>query len=184
MEIITLVILAIGLSMDCFTVSIGAGVTNKNIKGGQVVLISAIFGLSHFLMPLLGWLIGDTLRNYISAFDYWVAFSLLTIIGVKMISDAFKVHKNSSYVIDKALVVIMLAIATSIDAFILGMPLALLNFPLVVSAMVISIFAFMFSVLGFYIGKSFGFVCRHKAGIMGGIILIIIGVKILLENIL
>ncbi len=182
MNTITLGILAAGLSMDCFAVAIGAGFTNKNLKFKQILLFSFIFALFHFVMPLLGWFLGDTFRFYVKAFDFWVAFSLLTLIGLKMITDSFKAHKKTTYTLDKPVIIILLSIATSIDAFIVGLPLALLDFHLLTSALVISLFAFIFSVAGFYLGRKFGCACGSKAGVFGGTILIAIGVKILLEN--
>lgn len=170
--------------MDCLAVAIGAGFSNKSLKISKFFIISVIFGIAHFLMPLFGWIIGDSFKVYIESFDHWVAFSLLFGIGAKMLIESFKNDNVKSISIEKISVIILLAVATSIDALIIGMSLAFLNFNLLVSAAVISFFAFFISFIGFNIGKKFGGYYGSKAEIIGGVILIAIGIKILLEHLL
>jgi len=169
--------------MDCFAVAIGEGFSNRNLKSSRFFIVSLIFGIAHFFMPLFGWLIGDAFKVYIESFDHWIAFLLLVGIGAKMLIESFK-KDIKSISIEKTSVVIMLAVATSIDALIIGMSLAFLNFNLLVSAAVISFFAFFISFLGFNIGKKFGGYYGNKAEIIGGVILIAIGIKILIEHLL
>jgi len=182
--IISVIVIGFGLSMDCFAVSIGIGVSKKNIPFKKILFTSIIFGLFHFIMPLFGWLIGESFKNYFNSLNHWIAFFLLCIIGVKMITDALKDHRSGGYSIDKALLVFALAVATSIDAFIVGMPLALLDFNKFLSLSIISFMAFSFSFAGFYFGKKLGLICGNKAEIIGGLLLIGIGIKILAENFL
>ena len=170
--------------MDCFAVAIGAGFANKNIKLKKYLLVALIFGIAHFIMPLIGWLIGDSFKIYIESIDHWVAFSLLLFIGSKMLYESFKNNNNKSFSMDKISVVLLLTLATSIDALIIGMSLAFLGFHLILSAGVISFFAFLISFIGFIVGKRFGIYFGKKAEIIGGIILIIIGFKILFDHLL
>jgi len=183
MKLLTLFLIATGLAMDCFAVAVGTAFANQNEKIKKFLSVSLIFGLAHFIMPLLGWITGHAFKKYIEAFDHWVAFALLFIIGFKMFVEAFKKGENKSFSIHKTSVIIILSIATSIDALIVGMSLGLLEFRLIFSILIISFFAFAISLTGFIIGKKFGFICGNKAEIIGGIILILIGFKILFEHV-
>ncbi len=182
MKLLTLLLIAVGLAMDCFAVAVGTAFANQNEKMKKFTSVSLIFGLAHFIMPLLGWLIGNAFKKHIESFDHWVAFTLLLFIGVKMLIEAFKKNGNKSFLIDKFSVVILLSIATSIDALIVGMSLNLLDFHLLFSVIVISFFAFAISLIGFVVGKKLGCVCGNKAEILGGLILIFIGFKVLIEH--
>ena len=141
-----------------------------------------MFGVAHFVMPLIGWLIGSTFKIYIEAYDHWIAFGLLIFIGIKMLLESIKKNDAKNFCVEKFSVVFLLTLATSIDALIIGMSLAFLNFHLLISAAVISFSAFIISFLGFNLGRKFGYILGNKAEIIGGIILIVIGVKILFEH--
>lgn len=182
MNFITLLLLALALSMDCFAVAIGTGCSGKDTRMSRFILTAAIFGLAHFIMPLAGWFIGDVFQSHIEKYDHWIAFVLLLIIGVKMIREAFKKDDCKTFSLERPALVLLLAIATSIDALIVGMSLALFGFHLLVSAAIISLTAFVVSVVGFYIGKRFGCWSGNKAELFGGIILILIAVKVLIEH--
>ncbi len=182
MNIAILFLVAIGLSMDCFAVAIGTGFGNQHLKSVTFLKLSVFFGIAHFIMPLLGWLTGMAFKAYIESYDHWVAFILLLIIGVKMLIESGKKTEHKNFSIEKPVVVFLLTIATSIDALIIGLSMALLGFNLIFMVSVISFCAFIISFAGFLIGKKVGCYCGSKAEIVGGIILILIGIKILYEH--
>lgn len=182
MSFLILLLIAIGLSMDCFAVAIGTGFGNKQLKTISFLKISVFFGIAHFVMPLLGWLVGYAFKSHIESYDHWIAFLLLLIIGIKMLIESGKKSEEKSFTIDRPVVILLLTIATSIDALIVGLSLALLGFNLFFSVIIISISAFLISFAGFLIGKRVGCFCGNKAEIIGGIILILIGIKILFEH--
>jgi manganese efflux pump family protein len=182
MDFISLIFLAIGLAMDAFSVSITLGLSLKcNIK--YALIISIFFGCFQALMPVLGWFSGIQLQNIISALAPWIAFLLLFGIGVKMIYEAFHADEEICKVFSlKELLV--LSVATSIDAFAVGVTFAILNTPIITPIIIIGLITFILSFIGVYIGKNIGHLFENKIEILGGIILIAIGFKILLENIL
>jgi len=181
-SIIVLFLLALALSMDCFAVAVAVGFSNKDLKKSKILFISVVFGIAHFVMPLLGWFIGNTFKSYIERFDHWIAFFLLFIIGVKMLANSFKKGEERSFSLNKGVVILLLAIATSIDALIVGLSLALFNYHLLVSASIISVTAFVITFIGFVTGRKFGCYCGKNAELFGAIILILIGFKILFEH--
>jgi len=168
--------------MDCFAVAIATGFSNKQLKLNFFLVIALIFGAAHFIMPLSGWLIGDAFKFYIKSYDHWVAFGLLFIIGTKMLLESTKEKNIKSFTFETTALVLLLTIATSIDALIVGMSLAFLDFNLFISVTIISFCAFIISFIGFIIGKKFGNYFGSKAEIIGGIILIVLGIKILSEH--
>lgn len=176
MDLIFLLIIAVGLSIDVFSVSIGRGFCSKKFKK-KFVIDSLIFGGFHFVMPFIGWLLGHTLRNFISGVDHWIAFFLLSYLGIRMIFDNKNEYNCKSVSED-----ILVGLATSVDAIVIGITLAFLDMPLFVSAFVIGISAFLFSLLGFLIGIKFSKYCGKYAGLIGGIVLISVGIKILIEH--
>lgn len=183
--IIEIFLIGVGLAMDAFAVSICKGLTMQKVKKKDVLIIGLFFGGFQALMPLIGWLLGKGFESYITSFDHWIAFILLAIIGGKMLIDGLKGDDNScgcdAFRLDfKEL--LMLAIATSIDALAIGVTFAFLNYPIVECIAMIGIVTFIISCIGVYIGHIFGSKYEHKAEIAGGIILIIIGLKILLEH--
>ena len=182
MDFISIIFLAIGLAMDAFSVSITRGLTlNCNIKYALIIAVS--FGGFQALMPVLGWYSGIQLQSIISTLAPWIAFLLLLAIGLKMIFESFKTDEDICKVFSfKELLI--LSIATSIDAFAVGVTFAILNTAIITPIIVIGLVTFILSFIGVYIGKNIGHLFENKIEIIGVIILILIGFKILLENIL
>lgn len=188
MDYIELIMIAIGLSMDAFAVSMASAATNNNIKFNKAALIAFSFGFFQFLMPVIGWGIGKAGEHLVSHIDHWIAFFLLSYIGIKMIYD--NLHNdltNSSQSIDNIKKLILLSIATSIDALASGIILpstigASSVQLMIVSTLIIGIITFSLCFIGVYIGKKFGTFFASKSGIIGGVILIAMGIKILIEH--
>ena len=185
---ITLLLLGVGLAMDAFAVSICKGLAMKKAKWQHAAIIGLFFGGFQALMPFIGWLLGSQFEQYITKVDHWIAFGLLGFIGGKMLYEAIKEDgkeeccccKDKEKLDIKELFV--LAIATSIDALAVGITFAFLNYPVDKAVTVIGVTTFIISVAGVYIGNFFGARFKKKAEIAGGIILIGIGMKILLEH--
>lgn len=184
MLILEIFLIGVGLSMDAFAVSICKGLSMKKVKVHYVLLIGLFFGGFQALMPLVGYLLGSQFESYITSIDHWIAFILLGIIGGNMLKDGLSGEDNEEseeFKVDlKEL--FMLAIATSIDALAVGITFAFLNYPIIESISIIGCTTFIISCIGVYIGHIFGTKYEHKAEIAGGIILIGIGLKILLEH--
>ena len=181
MDFITTIIIAIALAMDAFSVSITKGFTIKNIKKQEILWLGLFFGGFQTLMPFLGWIAGIQLQNFISIVAPWVAFILLSLIGVKMIYES--INKNEEDKIGDTFSfkeLTLLAIATSIDAFAVGITFALLNTPILIPLITIGIVSFVLSLIGINIGKKLGSFFGDKFEIIGGIVLILLGIKILL----
>lgn len=184
MTILQLFLLGIGLAMDATAVSICKGLKMKKVDYRYMVLIAGAFGIFQAIMPLAGYYLGSTFSSYITSIDHWIAFILLSIIGGKMLIDGIKAEDDEDegeFKLDlKEL--FLLAIATSIDALAVGITFTFLNYPIVECMSIIGCTTFIISFIGVYIGKVFGSKYEHKAEIAGGIILIVIGLKILLEH--
>lgn len=181
MDFISIIFLAIGLAMDAFSVSITRGLTLKcGIK--YALIIALFFGFFQALMPVLGWLSGIKLQLIVSTIAPWIAFSLLFGIGIKMIYEALNTMEDVCNVFSLKELII-LSLATSIDAFAVGVTFAILNTPIVTPIIIIGLITFIFSLIGVYIGKNVGHLFENKIEIIGGIILIMIGFKIILENV-
>jgi len=182
MQEITIIFISIGLAMDCFAVSLSAGTCEKKIRISDTLRIASAFGGFQAGMAILGWAAGSGFLKYIEKIDHWVAFTLLVFIGGKMIFESFKQdeEKKTDYCSTKALA--LLGIATSIDSLAVGVSLPMLKYPLVFSFVTIGAASFLFSVAGVYLGRRTGEVFGPKAETAGGVILIIIGGKILLEH--
>lgn len=182
MDILSIIFLAIGLAMDAFSVSVTRGLTLKSdVK--QALIIALSFGGFQVLMPVLGWLSGIQLQYLVSTFAPWIAFLLLLGVGIKMIYEALSTDGNVyNHFSFKELLI--LSVATSIDAFAVGVTFAFLNTPILLPIILIGLITFTLSFIGIYIGKNIGHLLGNKMEIVGGVILIIIGFKILLENIL
>jgi len=180
---VTLALIAFSLAMDCFAVSIAGGALNPKAGIGNAIKIAFFFGLFQTLMPLIGWLVGQSFARFISDYDHWVAFFLLLAIGIKMIYESFKDRpEGENRDILKLPTLLLLSVATSIDALVVGITLSLLKTSLILSVLVIGIFAFILSVAGYYIGKMAGNLFKNKVEIVGGLILIGIGIRILVEH--
>lgn len=183
MNVIEIILIALSLSMDAFAVSISKGLTIQSINLKQTLTIALFFGSFQALMPYLGWALGVNSFKYISSFNYWLAFILLFIIGFKMIKEAFECKKEegcfSKFSYKE---IFFLAIATSIDAFASGISFACLNIKILKPILIIGLVTFLFSVLGVKIGKIFSEKYQKISQISGGAILILIGLKIILEH--
>lgn len=186
--VIILFLLGIGLSMDAFAVSICKGLAMRRVTWKQAAIIGLFFGGFQAMMPLLGWLLGSQFERHIKSIDHWIAFILLGIIGGKMLFEVIEgddEEGEENCDSDKPLNIkemFILAIATSIDALAVGITFAFLNYPVGAAAIIIGSTTFAISVAGVYIGNFFGLRFKKKAEIAGGIILIFIGIKILLEH--
>ena len=175
-----LLVIAVGLSMDAFAVSVCKGLCTKRISWKNSLSAGLWFGIFQALMPLLGYYLGSTFHELVEAFDHWIAFGLLLLIGVNMIREAFgQDNENDDF---GAKTMLPLAIATSIDAFAVGVSFALSDVKVVPSVTVIGAITFLFSSAGVLIGHTVGKRFGRAARITGGAILILIGTKILLED--
>ncbi|MGJ7029450.1 MULTISPECIES: manganese efflux pump MntP [Methanothermobacter] len=180
MDILSMVFLGIGLGMDVFSVSVSRGVITHE-SGVNYTLISALsFGIFQAGMPVLGWLSGLEIQAIVSAFAPWIAFLLLLIIGLKMIYESFMLEEDEFEFNYRELFI--LSIATSIDAFAVGVSFALLDLSIWLPVLIIGVLSFIMSIGGSYLGERIGHIFENRTEALGGVILIIIGLKILLEN--
>lgn len=183
MSLIELLFIAMGLSMDAFAVSIGKGLSVCHLRPRHSMSVGLWFGGFQALMPLIGYALGASFASMVSDYDHWIAFVLLGIIGGNMIKEAFsKEEKGDPDFSFKTMLV--MAIATSIDALAIGVSFAFLGVNILTAAIVIGLTTFCFSVAGIRIGNLFGCRYKSKSEFIGGLVLIIIGAKILLEHIL
>lgn len=189
MNFVELLIIAIGLSMDAFAVSIGKGLSLKKIKLSHALKVGLWFGGFQALMPLIGYLLGSTFAEIVSTFDHWVAFVLLSLIGGNMIKESLENDSDNDCDCNKKdkngfglTTMFTLAVATSIDALAIGVTFAFFKVAILPAIITIGITTLVFSVAGLKIGNIFG--CKYKshAELFGGVILILIGLKILIEH--
>ena len=182
MDSISIILIAISLAMDAFAVSIANGMKTTAKKRKNALIMASSFSVFQMLMPIAGWLAGLAMAELVMGVDHWVAFSLLTIIGVKMIYESAKKEKREQ---DSRLhihTLLTLSVATSIDALMVGLSFAFLETAITVPIAAIGIVTFAFSFVGYLFGNVLGKICKNKINAVGGIILILIGVKILLEH--
>ncbi len=189
MSLIELLLLGVGLAMDAFAVSICKGLAMNKVNMKQCFLIALFFGGFQALMPVLGWFLGSTFAEKIKAIDHWIAFILLSYIGIKMISDAIKEWKEETKVeqMDPPLDIkelFLLAIATSIDALAVGVTFSFLDVVIGLAAGIIGVVTFVISGAGVFVGNIFGEKYKSKAQIAGGLILVILGVRILVTHLI
>ena len=187
MSFFEIFMIGVGLSMDAFAVAICKGLNMRKLDKGQMLVIALFFGGFQALMPFLGWLLGKQFESYITSFDHWIAFVLLAFIGGKMIWDVFKGDdKDEAYCRASARLDIkelfVLAIATSIDALAVGISFAFLQVNIGFAITLIGCTTFVLSAAGVFVGHKFGAKYEDKATVVGGVILILIGLKILLEH--
>ena len=180
MDYISIVLVAIALAMDAFSVSITKGFTQKKLTKMQFLWYGIFFGGFQAMMPLIGYLCGSTISTFVSFIAPFIGFILLLIIGLNMIRESLSDDEEEITDTFSFKEVTVLAIATSIDAFAVGLTLALLNTNPLVPSVIIGIVAFLFSMVGIFIGRKLGNIFGDKFQIIGGIILILIGIKILL----
>ena len=182
MSFVEILLIGIGLSMDAFSVSICKGLTTKRFSWKMALTCGIWFGFFQALMPMIGYFLGAQFQQFIEAYDHWIAFGLLVLIGANMIREAlFGKDEDSSASLDFK-TMLLLAIATSIDALAVGVSFACIQVRLWSSVLIIGLTTFLFSIIGVKIGNVFGSKFEKSAGIVGGIILILIGLKILLEH--
>ena len=186
MNIITIIVIALGLAMDAFAVSITTGATYKRSYPNHAFRMAFAFGSFQAIMPIIGWFTGLTLRDYIKDYDHWIAFILLAAIGGKMIYESFKIkHTQQKTETLSPVILLTLAFATSIDALAVGITFSfLLAANLALAVIIIGLITFTLTYAGFYIGKTFGHFFETKIEAIGGTVLIAIGFKILLEHLL
>ena len=185
MSLTELFVIAVGLSMDAFAVAICKGLKMRKLRWGQAGLIALFFGGFQALMPLVGWLLGKQFEQYIVKVDHWIAFVLLAFIGGKMIWEALEKEKDVDEGGERPFdlkELFILAVATSIDALAVGITFAFLKVSIWSSIALIGCTTFLLSGLGVLIGHKFGARYKNKAEFAGGLILVLIGLKILLEH--
>lgn len=182
MKIYEIFLISIGLAMDAFAVSICKGLSMKKINWKSTLIIAIYFGLFQAIMPVFGYLLGSSFSVIVQKLDHWIAFILLTIIGGNMIKESKddEAEKRNDKVDFKTM--ILLAIATSIDALTVGITFAFFEVNIIVSISIIGLITFILSFLGVIIGNKFGDKFQNKAEFTGGVILIFMGLKILLEH--
>ena len=193
MSLLDIILLAVALAMDCLTVSIVSGVIvgeKWREEGGKIIRMAFLFGFFQALMPLLGWLGISHFQSYMEAYDHWIAFGLLAFIGGRMIKESFGPEEEQHFNPRRLRTQLLLAIATSIDALAIGISFACTGYntlsQLTLPLIMIGVVSFLFSLIGYQLGARFGRSIAHrlKPELLGGIILIGIGIKILIEHLL
>jgi manganese efflux pump family protein len=184
MTLLTIFLTGVGLSMDAFAVSISSGITIKRPSLGNAAMIAGFFGGFQALMPLIGWLGGRFLSDFLQGVDHWIAFGILSVIGAKMVYEALRGEKGNVINPLNLAVLASLAVATSIDALAIGISFAFLSIPIVLAAVIIGGVTFAICFAGVLAGDRFGHHLGGKAEIVGGLVLIGIGMKILLEDLM
>ena len=181
MELIAVLLIAVGLAMDAFAVSLCKGFAMKAPTVKQMLIVGLWFGGFQALMPVIGYFLGASFYDLISDYDHWIAFGLLTFIGVNMIREALSeeedVDDDTGY-----RTMVVLAVATSIDALVVGVTMAMDGWDITSSAIMIGVVTFLLAAMGVKLGAVFGDKFGSKSGILGGVILILIGLRILLEH--
>jgi manganese efflux pump family protein len=184
LDLLTIVLIAVGLAMDAFAVSIAKGIVINRDRRKFALLLGGFFGGFQMLMPLIGWLVGLSFEQIIMSVDHWIAFGLLAFIGSKMIYDSTqKVTQQKEEQLGLHTILI-LAVATSIDALMVGLSFAFLRTSIFEPVLIIGLVTFLLSITGFYFGCGLGRVFGNKIKIVGGLILMLIGLRILLEHVL
>lgn len=185
MDLIEILLIAVSLALDAFAVSVSSGISIPGFGGRQAVKMGIWFGLFQFAMPLMGWALGSSVSRYIEAVDHWVAFALLALIGGRMAWGALRHGAGQEEEAPSDLSarrLCLLAIATSIDALAVGVSMAFMNVPVFLSAVIIGVVAFVLSVAGGLAGRRLGKLFQRRAELVGGLVLIGIGLKILAEH--
>ena len=180
MSVWELLVIAVGLSMDAFSVSVCKGLSVEKVELKHILLCGLFFGIFQAVMPTIGYFIGSSFAEYVQKFDHWIAFGLLAYIGFNMIKEARQEEKLDADFSLKTMT--LLAIATSIDALAVGITFAFLKVNLIAAISMIGVITFALSVVGTKIGNKFGDKYESKAELVGGIILVLLGIKILLEH--
>lgn len=182
MGFIELLVIGIGLAMDAFAVSICKGLSMKRLTIKKTAIVAAYFGFFQAFMPVIGYVLGASFKDYITQIDHWIAFLLLALIGWNMIKESREEESSSTEDDLSFKTMVVLAIATSIDALAVGITLAFLEVQLLEAVLIICFTTFVLSCLGVGIGHQFGLRYKSKAEMFGGIVLILMGLKILLSH--
>lgn len=176
---------ALALAMDAFAVSVGISVAQKGLKRDQIFRLASHFGLFQFAMPLVGWLAGRIFMDSIRDVDHWIASALLVIVGCKMMYEAVIRKKKVKQAVNdptRGLTLVVLSVATSIDAFAVGISFAALEMNILWPSAVIGIVAFLLTLIGTHLGPVLGRIAGRRAELLGGLILILIGIKIVIDH--
>lgn len=186
MNFFSIIVIAIGLAMDAFSVSISTGMAVKKPDAGHYFRLSFHFGLFQFMMPVIGYFAGVYIEQYIRDYDHWLAFALLAFIGIRMIFEAFSGGDGESKFVERdpsrGWSLVVLSVATSIDALAVGLSLGVLGGTILVPSIIIGITCALFSLAGVYIGTRAGALVGRRAEALGGVMLVLIGVKIIAEH--
>ena len=184
MELLAVIAIAIGLAMDTFAVSIVTGAAYKQLHIRHALRMAGFFGGFQAFMPVVGYLAGLTVRQYVSNYDHWIALGILAAVGLKMIYESFKIKAERRTPNPANLaVVLVLAVATSIDALAVGITLSLITHAIVLAVIIIGVVTFGLSFAGVYIGKKFGHFFESGIEAIGGLVLIALGLKIVLQHV-
>ncbi len=185
-DLFSIILIALGLSADCFAVALSGGVSQKQFRFIQALRTGLAFGFAQALMPVIGWLVGRTVIDYIASYDHWVVFGLLTIIGGRMIWESFHEHdeRQKSTDITRGVLLLTMAVATSIDSLAVGLSFAFLQIDILFASLIIGVVALLVTIAGFYLGRKAGDLLGRRARIIGGVILIGIGIRVLLSHLL
>ena len=182
MDILTMFLIALGLAMDTFAISIAKGIVIERKRQRSGLLLASFFGGFQAFMPVIGYFAGLSFRELIMGIDHWIAFSLLTLIGLKMIYDSTRKKSEKEDDTIKFHSLIVLSVATSIDALMVGLSFSFLQISILEPILLIGVVTFLLSLMGFFFGCGLGRVFGSKIRVVGGVILIVIGLRILLEH--
>lgn len=183
MSFLEIMIISVGLAMDAFAVSIGSGTLSSMRDMRSKLRLAFHFGLFQFLMPVIGWFLGNTVQSYVEKYDHWIAFALLFYVGAKMIYESIGNDNGTRQNPSKGKNLIILSVATSIDALAVGFTLAMLSVNIWYPCIVIGIVTALLSITGIQLGEKLGVRFGKKMELIGGLVLIGIGLKILIEHI-
>jgi putative Mn2+ efflux pump MntP len=185
MNFLTITVIAVSLAMDAFAVSIVSGAAYRQLKVRHALRIAVFFGGFQALMPLVGSLAGLVIKELITGYDHWVAFALLTIVGGRMIYESFTFNPAARNFNPESIVVLLiLSLATSIDALAVGITLSLLVTSIIAAVIIIGLVTFVFSYFGVWLGRKFGHFFEGTVEALGGLVLIALGLKILVQHLL
>ena len=184
MELLSIITIAVGLAMDTFAVSIVTGAAYKQLHIRHTLRMAGFFGGFQAFMPVVGYLAGLTVKQYISNYDHWIAFGILAAVGLKMIYESFKIKEERKTPNPANLAVVLaLAVATSIDALAVGITISLITHAIALAVIIIGVITFALSFAGVYIGKKFGHFFEGGIEIIGGLVLIALGLKIVIQHV-
>ena len=186
MDFPSLLVIAVSLSADCFAVALGSGIARQKLSFARLSRLPVLFGVFQAFMCVIGWLAGRTIVDFISGYDHWVAFALLLFIGGRMIWHSLHEHEANAAGknMDSWPVLLILALATSIDSLAVGLSFAFLDVAILTAALTIGLTALVITLVGVLVGRRVGVLFGERAETVGGVILIIIGLRILLEHLL